>query len=214
MQSIRVMQKIIDRKVIAVIRESTLDTALAVVDAAVEGGMDMIELTMTTPDALRAIETVRKKYDGQATIGAGTVLDNTTARQAILAGAEFVVSPAVDVETIRNCHLYQIPVIPGVSNIQGTIEALQLGCGVVKLFPSSLFHPGAIKAFKGPLPQAEFIPTGGVAIENLLDWLQVGAIAVGIGSDLSKQAKESNDMRKVTEYAKRVVETVNDYKAG
>ena len=211
MQSVRVIRKIVEQKLIAVIRENTAQKALEVVDAAIEGGIELIEVTMTTPKALHVIETAREKYDGRAVIGAGTVLENITARNAILSGAEFVVSPAVDIETIRLCHLYQIPVVPGVSNIQSTIEALQLGCGIVKLFPANLCNPQAIKAFRGPLPQAEFIPTGGVNAENLLDWLKAGALAVGIGSDLSRQAGPANDLRKVTEYAARLTEIVNEY---
>ncbi|GEO27458.1 bifunctional 2-keto-4-hydroxyglutarate aldolase/2-keto-3-deoxy-6-phosphogluconate aldolase [Alicyclobacillus acidoterrestris] len=214
MRSIQVIQRVIEERVIAVIRENAQETAMAVIDAAIAGGMTLMEVTMTTPGAIEIITWARKKYDGRAVIGAGTVLDSTTARQAILAGAEFVVSPALDVETVRLCHLYQVPVVPGVANIQGTIEALQLGCGIVKLFPSNLFSPSAIKAFKGPLPQAEFIPTGGVNADNLREWLAAGALAVGIGSDLSKQAKAEGNMESVTAYARRVVQIVNDYRAG
>ncbi|MCY0876313.1 MAG: bifunctional 2-keto-4-hydroxyglutarate aldolase/2-keto-3-deoxy-6-phosphogluconate aldolase [Firmicutes bacterium] len=210
MRSQQVIQRLDDRKLVAVVRESTVERALAVADAAVVGGIQFIEFTMTIPKALQAIETACQRYGDEVVIGAGTVLDSVTARLAMLSGAAFVVSPAVDAETIRMCHLYQVPVIPGVSNIQGTMEALALGCGIVKFFPANLSSPKSIQAMKGPIPQAEFVPTGGVNVDNIRAWLDAGAMAVGIGSDLSKQA-QGDDLQPITDYAARLVQIVDTF---
>ena len=132
---------------------------------------------------------IDKKRDEQI-VGAGTVLDSVTARIAIMEGAEFIVSPSFDAETAMLCNRYQIPYIPGCYTLNEVIKATEYGCDVVKLFPGTLADPSYIKAIKGPLPNVEIIPTGGVDLDNYKDWLAVGCFAVGIGSALTKGSKD------------------------
>jgi 2-dehydro-3-deoxyphosphogluconate aldolase/(4S)-4-hydroxy-2-oxoglutarate aldolase len=156
---------------------------------------------MTVPFALRAIEQLSKEYssdvspeaDNFAIIGVGTVLDPETARAAILAGAEYVVSPALNPDTIKLCNRYSIPILPGTMTIHEIQTALELGVDIVKLFPGNLYSPSVIPSIKGPLPQANVMPTGGVSLDNLKDWIKAGAVAVGIGSDLTKDAVKTGD---------------------
>ena len=142
-------------------------------------------------------------------IGAGTVLDATTARIAILAGAEFVVSPAFDEETAKLCNLYQIPYMPGCMTITEIKRALELGVDVVKLFPGSVYGPDFVKAVKAPLPQVNIMPTGGVDLDNVGKWIKNGCVAVGVGGNLVAPAK-TGDFDQITEYAKQYVAKVQE----
>ncbi|MCI1777893.1 MAG: bifunctional 2-keto-4-hydroxyglutarate aldolase/2-keto-3-deoxy-6-phosphogluconate aldolase, partial [Paenibacillus lautus] len=138
-------------------------------------------------------------------IGAGTVLDAETARITILAGAEFVVSPGFDRDTIMLCNRYRIPVMPGAVTVHDIVASLELGVDVVKLFPGNLYSPSVIPSLKGPLPQANIMPTGGVNLDNLHEWIKAGAFAVGIGSDLTKDALKSGDFNLITEKARAYI---------
>lgn len=201
MKKIQLVQAIAEEGVIAVLRGDSPEQVQEMAEHAIAGGIKVIEITMTIPFALRAIEALSRKYrwdspdpDTRAIIGAGTVLDSETARSAILSGAAFVVGPALDRETVMLCNLYRIPVMPGAVTIRDIQEALRLGVDIIKLFPGNLFEPGIISAIKGPLPQANLMPTGGVTLENLGDWIKAGAVAVGIGSDLTREAVAGNDL--------------------
>src|SRR5690606_27154751 len=136
---------------------------------------------------------VDKGADNYAIIGVGTVLDPETARAAILAGAEYVVAPSLNPDTVKLCNRYSIPCLPGTMTINDIQSALELGVDIVKLFPGNLYSPSVISAIKGPLPQANIMPTGGVSLDNLKDWINAGAVAVGIGSDLTKEAVKTGD---------------------
>ena len=140
-------------------------------------------------------------------IGAGTVLDAITARIAILEGAQFIVSPAFDAETIKLCHRYQIAVMPGTTTLSGVIEAMEAGADIIKIFPGELAGPAMIRAIHGPLPQAVLMPTGGVTPDNAGAWLNAGCIAVGAGGSLTKGA-DNNDFAAVTEQAKKFVQAI------
>jgi 2-dehydro-3-deoxyphosphogluconate aldolase / (4S)-4-hydroxy-2-oxoglutarate aldolase len=183
----KVMDIIKKTGVIAVLRAGSADECEKLAEAAVQGGIQAIEITMTVPGAADVIARLSGKYsdNGAAVIGAGTVLDPETARLCILAGASFIVSPALNIETIRLCNRYVIAVVPGIMTVTEAVTALEYGCSVLKLFPSNAYGPAIIKSFQGPLPQAGFIPTGGVSLKNADEWIRAGAAAIGTGSDLT-----------------------------
>ncbi|WP_036060393.1 bifunctional 2-keto-4-hydroxyglutarate aldolase/2-keto-3-deoxy-6-phosphogluconate aldolase [Paenilisteria weihenstephanensis] len=188
--------------VIAVIRHDTKDGAIKASEAVIAGGMKGIELTFTVPDADQAIRELKERYEGnpEIIIGAGTVLEAFTARLAILAGAQFIVSPTFDLSTAEVCHLYQIPYLPGCMTISEAQIALKAGVDIIKLFPGNLYGPAIIKAFKAPVPHLNIMPTGGVDVDNLAEWFEAGAVAVGVGGNLLAPAK-TNNFAKVTENA-------------
>ena len=160
------------------------------------------------PGASAIIESLAKRYQGTGFIvGAGTVLDPETARTAILAGAQYVVSPGLSLETIRLCNRYAVPVMPGVMTVTEAIAALEAGADILKLFPGDAFGPGMIKALKGPLPQAAFMPTGGVDADNVDLWIKSGAAAVGAGSSLTKGAR-TGDYAQITATARIFLEKI------
>ena len=178
---------------IAVIRGTDEAEALKCAEACYKGGIRFIEITFTLPKAQLILAKVSQEYKGtDAIVGAGTVLDTHTSRAAILSGAQFVVAPTLDLETIKCCNRYAIPVIPGVGSATEALRALEAGAEVLKLFPGSVFKPEGLKALKGPLPQAEFIPTGGVELGNVSDWLKAGAFALGVGGNITAGAKSGD----------------------
>ena len=207
MKKFKLLQDMEQAGVVAVLRGSSAEEVEKLAEFALDGGIHSIEITMTVPFALRAIEHLAAKYAGSgAIIGAGTVLDAETARLCILHGAEFVVGPSLNPETVRLCNRYRIPIMPGAVTIQEIQSALELGVDVVKLFPGNMFSPQIIKAIKGPLPQANIMPTGGVSLDNLGDWVAAGVFAVGIGSDLTTEAVKTGNYRKVTEKAEQYMQ--------
>ena len=168
-----------------------------------EGGIDSIEITFTVPGAQKVIEDLVVEFGDKLLIGAGTVLDSETARIAILAGANFIVSPGFNLETAKLCNRYQIPYMAGCMTVTEMIAAMEAGVDVLKVFPGSAFGPDFIKAIKGPLPQAVMMPTGGVSIDNVDKWIKNGCIAVGVGGNLTKGSSED-----MTNAAKEFVEKV------
>lgn len=209
MKKIQVLQKIAATGVVAVIRADSAEEAVQISHACISGGITSIEITFTTPNADIAISELVKVYGDQACIGAGTVLDAVTARIAIMAGAEFVVSPGFDEDTAKLCNLYQIPFMPGCLTITEMKKAMEHGVDVVKLFPGNAFGPDYIKAVKAPLPQVNIMPTGGVDSGNIDQWIKNGCVAVGIGGNLVSPAK-NNDFAKITELAKQYVQKVEE----
>ncbi|MDO7908131.1 bifunctional 2-keto-4-hydroxyglutarate aldolase/2-keto-3-deoxy-6-phosphogluconate aldolase [Paenibacillus sp. JX-17] len=213
MNKLKLLQKIEELGMVAVLRANTSDDVVEMAEQAIEGGIRVIEITMTVPGALQAIEKLRRVYHWDsseperfAIIGAGTVLEPVTARAAIMAGAEFVVSPSLNPETVRMCNLYRIPIMPGVVTPAEIQEALELGVDIMKLFPGSMFAPSMIKTLKGPLPQANFMPTGGVSLSNMKEWVAAGAVAVGVGSELTADAVRTGNMESIREQAQKYVE--------
>lgn len=194
---------------VAVVRAESKEQGEKIIDAIIAGGINFIEITMTVPGAIDIIKAMCEKYqdNGNVVIGAGTVLDSETARAVILAGANFVVSPGLDVETIKLCNRYRVPIIPGVLTPTEAITALAAGCDIIKVFPGNLVGPSAISSLKGPLPQGEFMPSGGVDVPNVADWLNAGACSVGTGSSLTKGAKTGN-YDAITAKAKEFVDAV------
>lgn len=212
MDKIQVITKLKEEKLVAVVRAESKEQGEKIIDAIVKGGINFIEITMTVPGAIDIIKELTKKYENnkEIVIGAGTVLDPETARMAILAGAKYIVSPSLNADTIKMCNRYRIAVMPGIMTVKEAVEALELGVDVLKVFPGNAFGPSIIKAFKGPLPQANFMPTGGVAIDNVDKWLASGAVALGTGSNLTVGAK-TGDYELITKTAKEFVEAVKKY---
>lgn len=207
MDKLQVIETVKKIGVVAVIRGNTPDEAVQISEACIAGGVTAIEVAFTTPRAHEAILTLSEKYKDNAdvVIGAGTVLDAETARMAILNGAAFVVSPAFDEATIKLCNRYRVGCMPGTTTIQGVIQALELGADIVKVFPGEVVGSKFIKAVKGPLPQAQMMPTGGVSIDNVAEWFKAGAVAVGAGGALTGGGKT---LAEITETAKKFVVAV------
>lgn len=158
------------------------------------------------PGATEVIKALKETFPADKLIvGAGTVLDAATARIAILAGAEYIVSPGFDEETAKLCNLYQIPYMPGCMTITEMMKAMQYGADIVKLFPGSAFGPSFVKAVKAPLPQANIMPTGGVSLDNVEEWFKNGVVAVGAGGKLATGSSES-----ITATAKAFVEKIRE----
>ena len=206
----KTLKKMMDVGVVAVVRAESADQAIKIAEACKEGGIPAIEITFTVPYADEVIRELAKAYqDGSMIIGAGTVLDAATARIAILAGAQYVVSPCLDEETIKLCNRYQIPVMPGCVTIKEMVTAMELGADIIKVFPGELVGPGYIKAVKGPLPQAPMMPTGGVSLDNVGEWIKNGCVAVGVGGSLTAGAK-TGDYAAITAAAKQFVAKVKE----
>ncbi|WP_017813478.1 bifunctional 2-keto-4-hydroxyglutarate aldolase/2-keto-3-deoxy-6-phosphogluconate aldolase [Paenibacillus shenyangensis] len=220
MKKLQLLQKMMDNGVVAVLRGDSADQVFAMAEQAIAGGIKVIEVTLTVPGALGAIEKLSRMYswksdgDNFAIIGAGTVLEPQTARAAIMAGAEFVVGPSLNPETVKICNLYRIPVLPGVTTLEGVQHALELGVDIVKLFPGNLYQPSIIKTLKGPMPQANFMPTGGVSLDNLGEWIKGGAVAVGIGSDLTTEAVKTGNLSLVRQRAEQYMQAYREAKQG
>ena len=211
MKKEQVLARLKEDCLVAVVRAKNLEQGEKVIDAIIEGGINFIEICMTvdegSPIDLIANMVAKYKDNEKIVIGAGTVLDPETARMAIMAGANYVVSPGLNVETIKMCNRYRVPMLPGVMTPTEAITALEAGCDIIKVFPGNIVGPAAISSFKGPLPQGEFMPSGGVDVDNVDKWLKAGAYAVGTGSSLTKGAK-TGDFAAVTAKAKEFVEAV------
>lgn len=205
---LNILQRITDAGLVAVVRATSADDAVRIADAALAGGCPAIEVTFTVPGAHKVIEGLAARYKpSELILGAGTVLDPETARIAILSGATYIVSPSLNVDTVRLCNRYQVPVMPGVMTIADVIAAMECGADIIKLFPGEAFGPGMIKAIKGPLPQAPLMPTGGVDVNNVADWIKAGAVAVGAGSSLTGGAK-TGDYASITKLAAQFIERI------
>jgi len=207
---------ILGKCIVAVVRaDSGGDDLVRVIEAVAAGGVHCIEVTMTTPGALACIETAAKKLAGaDVLLGVGTVLDPETCRMAILAGAEYVVSPTLSAATIRMARRYGKPIIAGAYTPTEILTAWEEGSDLVKVFPASVGGPEYIKALKGPLPQVPLVPTGGVELDNIGEFLKAGASALGVGGNLvSKKLIAGRDFNGLTENAKRFAEAVRAARA-
>ena len=208
MSKTEILKRLTDCGVVAVVRAENEQQAMKIADACIKAGIVGIEITFTVPGALKIIESLAEKYcNGEIIVGAGTVLDKETARAAILAGAEYVVSPCLDVETVNLCNSYDIACMPGAMTVKEAFEAMKAGADIIKIFPGGLFGPKIIKNFKGPLPQLKMMPTGGVEVGNIGEWIRAGAVAVGAGSSLTASAK-TGDYDSIIETGKMMIEEV------
>lgn len=167
-----VLTRIQEAGIVAVVRAETSEQAVRIADACMEGGVAAIELTFTVPQADKVIADLAKRYaDGGIILGAGTVMDAATARIAILNGAQYVVSPYFDPETVKLCNHYRVPIMPGVMTVREAVMAMEAGADILKVFPGDVFGPKIIKAIRGPIPYAKMMPTGGVDVDNVADWV-------------------------------------------
>jgi 2-dehydro-3-deoxyphosphogluconate aldolase/(4S)-4-hydroxy-2-oxoglutarate aldolase len=212
MNKAEVIQIIRDTGIIPVVRAKSADEAMQAIDAIREGGISILEITMTVPGAIGVIEQVSKRYGSDALVGAGTVLDGETARACILAGARFVVSPALNTETIDMCRRYGVAVMPGALTPTEVVQAWSAGADFVKVFPAGAVGGASyIKSLKAPLPQIELIPTGGVSLKTAADFIKAGASALGVGADLvDVQAIRDGKQSLITERAQEFVRIVRE----
>lgn len=216
MKKSEVIRKITEIGVVPVVRANSADEAMQAIDAIKAGGVPILEITMTVPGAVKVIEQVADKFGNEVVLGAGTVLDPETARACILAGATFVVSPALNLKTIELCQRYSVPICPGALTPTEVVTAWQAGADFVKVFPCSAMGGASyIKGLKAPLPQIELIPTGGVNLDTAADFIKAGSSALGIGADLvDLKALREGNAAKITESAKQFVQIVKDARAG
>jgi 2-dehydro-3-deoxyphosphogluconate aldolase/(4S)-4-hydroxy-2-oxoglutarate aldolase len=180
-----ILSAIIDIGVVPVVRTSSAESAVKSIEAIYRGGIRAAEITMTVPGALKALEKIADQFGDSIMLGAGTVLDAATARSCMLAGARFFVTPALKLETIELARRYSLPIFPGALTPTEVLTAWEAGADAVKIFPASAVGGAKyIKALKGPLPQVEMIPTGGVNLDTAADFLKAGACAVAVGGEL------------------------------
>jgi 2-dehydro-3-deoxyphosphogluconate aldolase/(4S)-4-hydroxy-2-oxoglutarate aldolase len=207
-----VIQTIRDIGVIPVVRATTADEAMRAIDAIREGGIPVLEITMTVPGAVKLIEELAKRYANDALVGAGTVLDPETATACIESGARFVVSPALNLETIACCRRLDVAVMPGALTPTEVVQAWNAGADFVKVFPAgAVGGPSYLKSLKAPLPQIELVPTGGVSLKTATDFIRAGAAALGVGADLVDiKAIREGHAALITERAKQFIEIVRE----
>ena len=205
----RIVRAIQDLGVVAVIRIRDAGKLRAVVDAIAEGGVRVIEVTMTVPDAVGLIAKLAPSLPSNILLGAGTVTDAATARAVIDAGARFVVGPVFRPDVIAACHERDVPAAPGCFSPTEILDAHEQGADIVKVFPAAALGPAYIKDVRAPLPQLKLMPTGGVTLDNAGDWIRAGAIAVGVGSALlDAQAIETGRLDILVNNARRIVASV------
>ena len=193
MDKCQIIEAIKKEKLISVIRYKDQEKIKKIVDSIVAGGINLIEITMTVQNAIDIIKKLAIKYkDSNVIIGAGTVVESQIAQDAIDAGAMFIVSPVLNKDIIKICNEHNILVVPGIATPTEAYEALKSGAAVLKLFPSNAFDPSIIKTYKGPFPNIKLMPTGGINLDNINEWIDNGAIAVGIGGELLKEFNGEN----------------------
>lgn len=215
MKHAAILARIKDLAVVPIIRTPDSKSALAAVEAVLEGGIDCVEITMTVAGALKAIEMVADRYGEKVLLGAGTVLDPETARACLLAGAQFFVTPSLNVRTIEIARRYSRPIFPGGLTPTEILTAWEAGADGVKVFPcNALGGAKYIKSVKAPFPHIDLIPTGGVNLETVADFLAAGSSAVGVGSELVDAGSvSSGNYQAVTERARKFREIVASVRA-
>lgn len=215
MSKTSVLHRIREIGIVPVVRAESADEAGRAIAAIMAGGVPVLEITMTVPGAVPLIADLCRRFGQDAVVGAGTVLDPETARACILAGAQFVVSPATNAATIACCRRYGVPIMPGALTPTEVVAAWEAGADMVKVFPcSALGGASYIKALKAPLPQIDLIPTGGVNLQTAADFIKAGSTALGVGADLVdlKALREGQDAL-LTERARELVEIVRTARA-
>jgi 2-dehydro-3-deoxyphosphogluconate aldolase/(4S)-4-hydroxy-2-oxoglutarate aldolase len=211
----KVLQELIDGGVIPVVRVKSADQLEDIFTALLAGGLKAIEVTMTTPRAIEVIGDVSRRMGDDVLVGVGTVLDTETARAAILAGAEFVVCPTLNLEVIRLCQRYDKVICPGAFTPTEILAAWETGADIVKVFPATALGPSYFKDVKGPLPQVRLMPTGGVNLENAGDFIKNGASAIAVGGNLiNSKWVAAGEFDKITEAAIAFRKAVADARSG
>jgi 2-dehydro-3-deoxyphosphogluconate aldolase/(4S)-4-hydroxy-2-oxoglutarate aldolase len=215
MRKEQIVEKLREIGLVPVLRAESEEQALGIASAIADGGVTVLEITMTVPGAIRVMARLTKERP-DILVGAGTVLDAETARMCMLEGAQFVVSPALNLKTIEMCHRYSIPVLPGALTPTEVVTAWQAGADVIKVFPASALGGAKyLKSLKAPLPQVEMIPTGGVSLATAKEFLEAGSFALGVGADLvDTKAMAEGKPEKITESAKKYLEIVREFRKG
>jgi 2-dehydro-3-deoxyphosphogluconate aldolase/(4S)-4-hydroxy-2-oxoglutarate aldolase len=210
-----VLGRIQDTGLIPVLRANSAEMAIALAEAIEAGGVNVVEVTMTVPGAIEVIHTLVQQTGDRILIGAGTVLDAETARACMLAGASFVVSPALNVKTIETCRRYSVPIIAGALTPTEIVSAWEAGADAVKVFPcSALGGAKYLRMLKAPFPQIELVPTGGVSISTAAEFLDAGAFALGVGSDLvNEQAITKGKPELIIQKAQEYLSVIREARA-
>jgi 2-dehydro-3-deoxyphosphogluconate aldolase/(4S)-4-hydroxy-2-oxoglutarate aldolase len=209
-----VLAKLREIGLVPVLRAESEAQAMAIAAAIADGGVTVLEVTMTVPGAINVMRRLAKERP-DILVGAGTVLDPETARMCMMEGAQFVVSPALNVKTVEMCQRYSIAVLPGALTPTEVVTAWQAGADVIKVFPASAVGGAKyLKSLKAPLPQVELIPTGGVSLATAAEFLEAGAFALGVGADLvDTKAMAAGQGEKITESARQYLKIVKDFRA-
>ena len=203
------LRRVLNTGIVAIIRAPSGELLVDVAEALLAGGIDVMEVTFTIPGAIRVLEQVSERLGDRVLLGAGTVLDTETARAAILAGAEFIVSPSTNIDVIGVCKRYSKLSMPGAFTPTEVIAAWQAGADVVKIFPSDVHGPKYLKALRGPYPQVRMMPTGGVTLDTAADFLKAGACALGVGGSLVEpRALAERDLARIEALSRKFVEAV------
>lgn len=207
----KILEEILKRKSVAVIRLKEADKLKKVIEALALGGVSVAEVTMTVPNAIGLIKQVTQELSEDIIVGVGSVLNAETAKQAIEAGAKYVVSPIFKKEIIDMAHEYDVPAMPGCFTPTEVLTAYEYGADVVKVFPADVLGMAFFKGILAPMPHLKLMPTGGVSLTNAGDWIKAGAVAVGIGSALlDMDAIDSKNYSKLTENAKLITQSINN----
>ena len=210
MTKTEIIKRILGTGIVPVVRTRSGEEALGVVEAVRAGGIDVIEITMTVPGAPEVIELIARRYGSEIVVGAGTVLDRDVARSCIRAGAAFVVSPILDGGTVEQCRTEGVAVMPGALTPTEVVRAWEAGADLVKVFPcGAVGGPSYVRALKAPLPQIDLMPTGGVSLKTIAEYIQAGASALGAGADLvDLAALRQGKPETITDKARKYVEAV------
>jgi 2-dehydro-3-deoxyphosphogluconate aldolase/(4S)-4-hydroxy-2-oxoglutarate aldolase len=203
------LRQILDSGIVAVVRSPDSQQLVDVVRALADGGVSVVEITMTVPDALSVLRQVRQSLGERVLLGAGTILDPETARAALLAGAEYLVAPTLNLDVIRLCQRYSKLVMPGAFTPTEILTAWEAGADIVKVFPAEVVGPTFFKAMRGPLPQVRLMPTGGVDLNTAADFLRAGACCLGLGSQLVEpRAVAERNFDRIRDLARQYVAIV------
>lgn len=210
----RQLQQVLDSGIVAVVRSPDSKQLVEVARALAEGGVSVIEITMSVPEALDVLRQVRRALGDRILLGAGTVLDVETARAALLAGAEYIVAPTINLDVIKLCQRYDKLVMPGAFTPTEILSAWEAGADIVKVFPADCVGPAFFKAMKGPLPQVRLMPTGGVDLNTAAEFLKAGASCLGIGGQLVEpKAVAEGNFDRIRDLAKQFVNVVRQTRA-
>jgi 2-dehydro-3-deoxyphosphogluconate aldolase/(4S)-4-hydroxy-2-oxoglutarate aldolase len=209
------LRRVLDCGIVAVVRSADPGPLVEVVKALAEGGVTVAEVTLTVPNALDVIRDAKRQLGDRVLLGAGTVLDPETARAALLAGAEFIVAPNLNLEVIKLCRRYDKLVMPGAFTPTEVLAAWEGGADIVKVFPADVVGPAFFRALRGPLPQVKLMPTGGVDLATAAEYLNAGAVCLGVGGQLvDPKAVATRDFARITALTKQYVEIVRKYRIG
>lgn len=208
------LRQVLESGIVAVVRSPDSNQLVEVARALVDGGVSVIEITMTVPNALDVVRQVRQAMGDRVLLGAGTILDPETARAALLAGAEYLVAPTVNLDVIRLCQRYDKLVMPGAFTPTEILTAWEAGADIVKVFPADVVGPAFFKAVRGPLPQVRMMPTGGVDLTTAAKFLEAGACCLGVGGQLVEpKAIAERNFDRIRELARKYVDIVAAFRA-